>query len=151
VLGHLVTLSPCHLVIRRHLQAVLPLTVRTGRVAAKEQGPDGRASGASGAQGKEVAGLGAGRGGRGGAAPSRQGGVFALLLLFFCVLSLQYSCKALAPRADTRTANRSAILRWREQILDLANGADISLRYNSPNPPIMALLLYPLAQLSPLA
>jgi hypothetical protein len=70
----------------------------------------------------------------------------AALVIFFVVLSIQYSCKVL----DLRSANRSAILRWREQILDLAQGTDIYLRYNYPNPPIMALLLYPLTQLSPL-
>jgi hypothetical protein len=68
------------------------------------------------------------------------------LLCFFVGLSVQYSCKVL----DFRSANRSAILRWREQIIDLTKGEDIYLRYNYPNPPIMALMLYPLTELSPL-
>ena len=43
--------------------------------------------------------------------------------------------------------NRSAFERWQPQISDLGNGVDIAERYNYPNPPIMALLLYPLARL----
>jgi hypothetical protein len=61
------------------------------------------------------------------------------LVLFFVALSVQYGWKALH--------NRSAIQRWQPQISDLQNGVDISERYHYPNPPIMALLLYPLARL----
>jgi alpha-1,2-mannosyltransferase len=70
----------------------------------------------------------------------------ALLLLFFLGLSVQYSHKVLA--------NRSAITRWEPQLLSLEAGEDISGRYSYPNPPMMAVLLYPLAklgQLHPLA
>jgi hypothetical protein len=63
------------------------------------------------------------------------------LLLLFLGLSIQYSIKA--------RANRSAILRWREQLNQLAD-EDIYQRFTYPNPPIMALLLEPLAQLPPL-
>src|SRR5437588_6862002 len=69
-----------------------------------------------------------------------------LLLLFFLGLSVQYSHKALA--------NRSAIVRWQPQLMSLEAGEDISGRYAYPNPPMMAVLLYPLAklgQLHPLA
>jgi alpha-1,2-mannosyltransferase len=66
----------------------------------------------------------------------------ALLLLLFLVLSVRYSLKALE--------NRSAYERWRTQLLDLSDGVDISQRYNYPNPPIMAVLLEPLAHLPPL-
>jgi hypothetical protein len=65
------------------------------------------------------------------------------LLALFVGVSVQYSHKALA--------NRSAILRWQPQLLGLDDGVDIAERYNYPNPPIMAVLLYPLAKLPPLA
>src|SRR5262249_47534018 len=44
---------------------------------------------------------------------------------------------------------RSAFLRWRPQILEIGR-ANIYQRYTYPNPPIMALILWPLAQLPPL-
>jgi hypothetical protein len=74
-------------------------------------------------------------------ATSRQRWFVLGLLLLFLGLSVQYSIKA--------HSNRSAILRWREQLkqLTLLNIYDES---NYPNPPIMALLLKPLAQLPPL-
>jgi hypothetical protein len=74
--------------------------------------------------------------------------VLALLALF-AVVSVQYTVKAL----DTRNGrqDRSAILRWRDQLLDLDSGENIYQRYTYPNPPIMALLLRPLAELPPLA
>jgi hypothetical protein len=58
------------------------------------------------------------------------------------ILSVQYSFKALD--------ERSAILRWRPQILEL-DRVNIFEKYAYPNPPIMALLLRPLTRLSPLA
>ncbi len=69
--------------------------------------------------------------------------VFALLLLF-AAFAGQYTVKVLKP------GNRSAFVRWREQIRQL-EGADIYSTYQYPNPPIMALLLRPLADLNPLA
>src|SRR5262249_10644610 len=45
---------------------------------------------------------------------------------------------------------RGAISRWREQILQV-DDEDIYRRYNYPNPPVMALLLRPIAELPPLA
>jgi hypothetical protein len=66
-----------------------------------------------------------------------------LLLLLFVVLSIQYSVKVLQ--------HRGAITRWREQLLSWQEGEDIYARFVYPNPPIMALLLLPLAQLPPLA
>jgi alpha-1,2-mannosyltransferase len=68
-----------------------------------------------------------------------QRGLVVLLLLFFVGLSVQYSYKALA--------NRSAIVRWQPQLMSLEAGEDISGRYNYPNPPLMAILLYPLGKL----
>ena len=63
------------------------------------------------------------------------------LALIFAPLAVQYFYKA---RDD-----RSAFLRWRPQILDIGR-IDIYERYTYPNPPIMALILRPLAQLPPL-
>jgi len=65
------------------------------------------------------------------------------LLLIFVGVGYSYSKKA--------SSNRSALPRWRPQILELANGVNISERYHYGNPPIMALLLYPLLKLEPLA
>ncbi len=69
------------------------------------------------------------------------------LLLFFVALSVQYSFKV---RDDDHRDNRSAILRWREQILELDHGVNIFDRHNYPNPPIMVLLLSPVVHLPPL-
>ncbi|HZV07067.1 MAG TPA: glycosyltransferase family 87 protein [Gemmataceae bacterium] len=62
-----------------------------------------------------------------------------VLVLFFAVLSIPYGIKA--------WHNGSAFQRWQPQISALGDGVDIAQRYNYPNPPIMALLLYPLARL----
>ena len=70
--------------------------------------------------------------------PAQRGFVF-ILVLFFVALSIQYGWKA--------WHNRSAFERWQPQISDLGNGVDIAGRYNYPNPPVMALLLYPLARI----
>src|SRR5437867_3507319 len=69
------------------------------------------------------------------------------LLAVFAVVSVQYTLKAL----DTRNGrqDRSAILRWRDQLLQLDSGENIYQRFTYPNPPIMALLLRPLASLPP--
>jgi hypothetical protein len=75
-------------------------------------------------------------------ADTRQRWFVAGLLLLFAGLSVQYSLKVLH--------HRSAFERWREQILQMEEGIDIQLRFNYPNPPIMALLLAPLVQLPPL-
>jgi hypothetical protein len=64
-------------------------------------------------------------------------GLFAL----FIGLSAQYTVKVLE--------NRSAFIRWREQLLGLDGGENIYDKYVYPNPPIMALVLRPLASLEP--
>jgi len=64
------------------------------------------------------------------------------LTLFFVGQSIKYSIKV----AD----KRSAIQRWQPQILGLDAGEDLSQKYQYPNPPIMALLLYPLAKMPPM-
>jgi hypothetical protein len=66
----------------------------------------------------------------------------AILTVLLVVVSVQYAHKA--------AGNRSAILRWREQLQELP-AEDIYQRYVYPNPPIMALMLGPLAHLPPLA
>jgi hypothetical protein len=55
------------------------------------------------------------------------------------------------PYAIKAAHHGSAIVRWHNQIGELFSGQDIYLRYAYPNPPMMALLLYPLALLPPLA
>src|SRR5262249_7033679 len=70
-------------------------------------------------------------------------------MLLFAAASAQYTAKVLDLR-DGRQ-DRSAILRWREQLLQLDSGENIYQRFTYPNPPIMALMLRPLAELPPLA
>src|SRR5262245_46154511 len=65
------------------------------------------------------------------------------LALLFVGLGVQYAVKV--------HAGRSALVRWQPQLLGLDGDEDLSERYNYPNPPIMAVLLYPLAKLPPLA
>ncbi len=77
---------------------------------------------------------------------ARQRWFAAGLLLFFVALSVQYSFKVL----DQDHNNRSAFLRWREQILLLDDGVNIWASHNYPNPPIMVLLLQPVVKLPPL-
>jgi hypothetical protein len=73
---------------------------------------------------------------------------FLLGLGVLCVaLSIQYGVKA---SGDSARSNRSAFLRWREPLHHLFD-ENIYQRYAYPNPPIMALLLEPLAQLPSLA
>jgi hypothetical protein len=72
---------------------------------------------------------------------SSRAGLVAVLVAVFVALSIQYTFKA--------TDNRSAILRWREQLQHLED-ENIYERYAYPNPPIMAILLEPIAHLPPL-
>lgn len=74
-------------------------------------------------------------------APARQRWFVAALLLSFVGLSIHYNFKV------TYKENASAFLRWREQLLALENGVDIYQVHTYPNPPIMALILLPLAHL----
>ncbi len=73
------------------------------------------------------------------ASQAGQRGFVLVLVLFFVLLGIPYGLKA--------WRGGSAFQRWQPQISDLGNGVDIAQRYNYPNPPIMALLLYPLARL----
>src|SRR5262245_10538738 len=79
---------------------------------------------------------------------SQRAFVVALLGLFVAV-SVQYSLKVLDARHGVQS--RSAIQRWREQLLQLDAGENIYARFTYPNPPIMALMLRPIADLPPLA
>ncbi len=64
------------------------------------------------------------------------------LMLLFVAVSVQYYFKI-------DDAQRSAILRWRPQIQQLYD-VNIYERFTYPNPPIMALLLKPVIELSPI-
>jgi hypothetical protein len=73
---------------------------------------------------------------------SRRHGFFLLLLCLFAGLSIAYFREKVHD-------NRSAVLRWQEQILSMEAGDDPYERFNYPNPPIMAMMLTPLAHLPP--
>jgi hypothetical protein len=79
---------------------------------------------------------------------SQRAFVIGLLALFVGV-SVQYSLKVLDARNGVQS--RSAIQRWREQLLHLDSGENIYAQFTYPNPPIMALMLRPIADLPPLA
>jgi hypothetical protein len=68
---------------------------------------------------------------------------FAALVLLFVGVSVQYSHKVLSDKKN----GKSAIARWAPQIQHLEAGEDISKQYNYPNPPIMAILLWPMSEL----
>jgi hypothetical protein len=61
------------------------------------------------------------------------------LVLLFALLGARYAHKA--------ASDRSAFSRWQPQIQEMEKGVNISERYNYPNPPIMAVLLEPVAML----
>jgi hypothetical protein len=66
------------------------------------------------------------------------------LLAFFLIFSVHYA-------VTKAWEGRSALLRWQQQLIGLETGENIAERYAYPNPPIMAILLYPFAKLPPLA
>ncbi len=69
--------------------------------------------------------------------------------LLFLVTSFAYDAKVQKPRNGETT--RSAIVRWQNQLLSLDSGENIYELHTYPNPPIMAIMLRPLAELPPLA
>jgi alpha-1,2-mannosyltransferase len=74
-------------------------------------------------------------------------GLLAIILL---VTSLQYAAKVARP-AEHGRQTRSAFLRWRAMILDVFAGANPYVGRNEyPNPPVMAVVLRPFAELPPL-
>ena len=60
-----------------------------------------------------------------------------LLFVLFAGVSVQYSLKALK--------GKSAIIRWSSLIQEIDTGEDVYKQSLYPNPPIMALMLEPLA------
>ena len=76
------------------------------------------------------------------ASPARRVAFVAALILLFVGVSIHYSVKA--------RQHRSAFVRWQSQVLAMDAGEDIAKKFNYPNPPIMAVLLLPLASLTPL-
>jgi hypothetical protein len=74
-------------------------------------------------------------------------GLLAIILL---VTSLQYAAKVAKP-AEHGRQTRSAFLRWRAMILDVFEGANPYVGKNEyPNPPVMAIVLRPFAELPPI-
>lgn len=73
-------------------------------------------------------------------------GVLAVALAF---ASVKYAAKVSKP-ADTGEQSRSAFLRWRTMIRDVFTGTNIYVGKNEyPNPPVMAIILRPFAELPP--
>jgi hypothetical protein len=71
------------------------------------------------------------------AAPPRW--LYPALFVVFAAVAVPYTHKALD--------HRSAFVRWQTQVAQLGDGVDIAAVHNYPNPPVMALSLYPLARL----
>lgn len=89
------------------------------------------------------------------AASSRErGGRIVLglaLLVGLTIISVQYYHKVLTPDEAGRQT-RSAFLRWRGMLQELYAGGNIYVgRLEYPNPPIMAIILWPFASLPPVA
>jgi alpha-1,2-mannosyltransferase len=73
----------------------------------------------------------------------------AALAVVVLVTSLQYAAKVSKPADDGRQS-RSAFLRWRAMIRDVFAGANVYVGKNEyPNPPVMAIVLRPFAELPP--
>jgi hypothetical protein len=65
------------------------------------------------------------------------------LCVFFVAVNIQYVIKITRPDKF----QPSAFMRWIEPLRELGSGVDIWATHNYPNPPIMALILKPLAHL----
>jgi alpha-1,2-mannosyltransferase len=73
-------------------------------------------------------------------------GLLAIVLVF---TSLKYAAKVAKP-GDTGQQSRSAFLRWRSMVQDVFIGENIYVGTNEyPNPPVMAIILLPFAELPP--
>ncbi len=73
-------------------------------------------------------------------------GLLAVVLVF---TSLKYAAKVAKP-GDTGEQSRSAFLRWRTMVRDVFTGTNIYVGKNEyPNPPVMAIILRPFAELPP--
>ena len=74
-----------------------------------------------------------------------------LLVVLLIATSAKYVAKVMKP-GDTGQQTRSAFLRWRAMILDVFDGANVYVGKNEyPNPPVMAIILRPFAELPPVA
>ncbi len=75
----------------------------------------------------------------------------AALAIVVVGMSLKYAVKIDKP-GDTGQQSRSAFLRWRSMIHEVFAGTNIYVGvYEYPNPPIMAIVLKPFADLPPMA
>ncbi len=76
--------------------------------------------------------------------------VLGLLAVVLLVTSLKYAAKIAKP-ADSGQQTRSAFLRWRSMIHEVFSGTNIYTgKHEYPNPPVMAIILRPFAELPPL-
>jgi hypothetical protein len=80
---------------------------------------------------------------------SPQTAVVGALFVVFLVAAFQYAAKAARPSA-LGTQTRTAFLRWRPQVLELRTGTNIYRAFAYPNPPVMALVLWPFYELPPI-
>lgn len=75
----------------------------------------------------------------------------AVLAIVVVGMSVKYAAKVARPGDDGRQT-RSAFLRWRAMIHDVFAGTNIYVgKHEYPNPPIMAVILRPFAELPPVA
>ncbi len=75
----------------------------------------------------------------------------AALVILVVGMSLKYAAKASKP-ADNGQQTRSAFLRWRAMIHEVFHGTNVYVGVHEyPNPPVMAVVLKPFADLPPLA
>jgi hypothetical protein len=85
--------------------------------------------------------------------PQRQwivtGTLVGILTLLVAISAYQYYQKASKP-SRLGTLTRTAFLRWRQPVHDLVDGVNVYAGNPYPNPPIMAILLYPLECLPPI-
>jgi len=83
--------------------------------------------------------------------PARLRAAFVVALALVVVgMSAKYAAKVSKPGDDGRLT-RSAFLRWRAMIHDVFAGANVYVGANEyPNPPVMAVILKPFADLPPL-
>jgi hypothetical protein len=83
--------------------------------------------------------------------PGRYRLVFlGLLALGLALASLKYVAKVSKP-GDSGLQSRSAFLRWRTMVQDVFTGTNIYVGTNEyPNPPVMAIILWPFAELPPI-
>ncbi len=73
-----------------------------------------------------------------------------LLALVLVIISVKYAGKVMKP-GNSGEQSRSAFLRWRSMIHDVFTGTNIYIGKNEyPNPPIMAIVLRPFAELPPI-